>query len=302
MQKTPIRIGTRGSYLARFQAEMVKKLLAGRNIQSKLVFIDTLGDIDREKSVETIGTGVFTGAVNQAILAGEVDIAVHSCKDLPSELEDGLVLPSVLQRETEADWLLYKKKNKTSIWQNMPGITIATGSVRRKAQWLNRFSHHTVVGLRGNVDTRLKKLAENDWHGAIFAGAGIRRLNIKTDCFKELDFLPAPCQGIIAIICKHDDHEILDVLKSINHPDTFIECHVERNFLRSLKAGCQVPVAGICKVDNDILRFKGEILSRNGKEKIQTDHQLMKNEFEALGKKAADDLILKGGMKLLQKK
>src|SRR4030095_14454511 len=193
-----IRIGTRESQLAVWQAEQVKSLLGQHGLASALVYIKSEGDIDLKTPLYEMGVqGVFTRALDIALLNDKIDIAVHSMKDVPTQLANGVVQAAILKRASYKDLFVYK--NSISFLNDFDSTAvIATSSIRRKAQWLNRYPNHAIENLRGNVNTRLKKVSERNWNGAVFAAAGLERINLRPSNSIELDWmLPAPAQGAI---------------------------------------------------------------------------------------------------------
>ena len=208
-----LQIGTRDSQLAVWQATHVQQLLAAKGFASELVYIKSEGDIDLVTPLYEIGVqGIFTKTLDAALLGKRIDIAVHSMKDVPTQLAKGIVQAAVLKRASYKDLFVYKDASIVNDWQltepslDAPSAAagiIATSSIRRKAQWLSRYPNHTIENLRGNVNTRLRKLAEHNWNGAIFAAAGLERIEVRPGNSIELDWmLPAPAQGAIMVVCK----------------------------------------------------------------------------------------------------
>ncbi len=311
-----IRIGTRESQLAVWQATKVQELLAQNNFQSELVYIKSEGDIDLQTPLYEMGVqGIFTKSLDIALLNNTIDIAVHSMKDVPTQLAKGLTQAAVLERASYKDLLVYKdadmvngewsmvneepeKFNALFTIHHSP-FTIATSSIRRKAQWLNRFPNHTLENLRGNVNTRLRKVAESNWHGAIFAAAGLERINLRPENSIELDWmLPAPAQGAIMVVCRESDDFCLDACDLFNHINTAICTKAERDFLRLLLGGCSTPISALAEVKNDSIIFKGNILSIDGKEKVEVEKIVSVTEAADLGKIAAVNLLANGGQKI----
>ena len=204
MAKT-IRIGTRDSELALWQAHTVQDQLENLGYKTELISVKSTGDLILDKPLYELGiTGIFTKTLDVAMINGDVDIAVHSMKDVPTQLPNGIVQGAVLPRAATEDIFVFKKdKNATDFTKS---VTIATGSLRRKAQWLNKYPKHQVVDLRGNVNTRLQKVADNDWAGAVFAKAGLERINLKPENHEVLDWMiPAPAQGAMVIAVMDND-------------------------------------------------------------------------------------------------
>lgn len=299
-----IRIGTRDSELALWQAKTVQKALEALGHPSELIPVKSKGDVVLDKPLYEFGiTGIFTRTLDIAMLSGEIDIAVHSMKDVPTILPKGIVQAAVMKRGNSTDILLHKGLGFLS--QN--GV-IATGSLRRKAQWLHKYPHHQVVGLRGNINTRLKKLKENDWEGAIFASAGLERIALKPDSPEEdrlqsldLDWmLPAPAQGAMLVVAKEEDEDFRELLTGLNHRESEIRTHIERQFLRILEGGCSAPIGALAKIENETVDFEGGLFSLDGKEKLIEKISFPISEYENAGKKAAHSLLEKGGKSLMR--
>jgi len=275
--KKKLRIGTRDSQLAVWQATLVLQLLKEKGIPSELVYMKSEGDIDLVTPLYAMGVqGVFTKTLDAALLSNTIDIAVHSMKDVPTQLAKGIVQAAVLPRANYKD-ILVVKDNFTTIQEilNKPHtttshlpLTIATSSIRRKAQWLNRYPNHHIENLRGNVNTRLKKVTDNNWHGAIFAAAGLERINLRPNTSIELNWmLPAPAQGAITIVCKEEDNNTKEIISLLNDTNTDICTKIERDFLKTLMGGCSTPISALAEIKNDTVYFKGNIFSLDGKEK-----------------------------------
>lgn len=259
-----IRIGTRDSKLALWQANAVSDMLMRRGIVSELVPMKSSGDLDQTSPVSDIGVvGVFTKVLDSALLIGDIDIAVHSLKDYPTMPDAGIALAAVLRRHDPSDVLVYKCDPNEL---NSKELVIATGSVRRNAFWKNKFPHHQVVNLRGNVPTRLQKLEHSDWAGAIFAKAGLDRLQLLPENYLKLDWMtPAPAQGIIGIVCRSDDNTTQSALSSISDDATWTQAQLERSFLHHLEGGCSAPIGALATwVGSDEIRFTGSLLSPDG--------------------------------------
>ena len=231
MSKT-IRIGTRDSELALWQAHTVQKKLNGLGYKTEITAVKSQGDIILDKPLYELGiTGIFTKTLDIAMLNGQVDIAVHSMKDVPTALPIGIVQAAVLERANTLDILVHKGNLE---FLNSTG-TIATGSLRRQAQWLNKYPNHTVVDLRGNVNTRMQKLHDSDWNGAVFAAAGLERINLKPENYIDLDWMvPAPAQGAMVVVAMENDVFCKEALAKLNHSETEICTHIEREFLKTL--------------------------------------------------------------------
>ena len=252
--KRTIRIGTRDSELALWQANTVKNALEARGHQTELVPVKSEGDLVLDKPLYEFGiTGIFTKTLDVAMLTNTIDIAVHSMKDVPTALPHGIVEAAVLKRANTQDILIHKGLDFLD-----DAGTIATGSLRRKAQWLHRHPNHQVVDLRGNVNTRLKKLQDNDWNGAIFAAAGLERINLKPDTYLDLNWMvPAPAQGAMLVVAKEEDAYCREALAALNDEDSALCVHIERQFLRTLEGGCTAPIGALATIEERQLRFIG---------------------------------------------
>jgi hydroxymethylbilane synthase len=290
-----IRIGTRESELAVWQATLVQNLLKQSGIASELVYMKSEGDMDTVTPIYALGvTGVFTKTLDIALLNNRIDIAVHSMKDVPVQLAEGIRQAAVLKRGSYKDIFVphphlsdinavfgrgmiemqdstitktgsETKERVQTIYENTGAsvnAVIATSSIRRIAQWSRRYRHHKIENLRGNVNTRLRKLKESNWHGAIFAAAGLERINLRPENSIELDWmLPAPAQGAIMVVCRVDDHYGFESCRSLNDEETALCTKIERDFLSALMGGCSTPISALAEVKNDEVHFKGNIVS-----------------------------------------
>jgi len=332
-----IRIGTRESQLAVWQATSVRKLLKRSGIASELVYIKSEGDIDTVTPLYALGvTGVFTKALDAALLNNRIDIAVHSMKDVPVQLAAGLKQVAVLKRGSYKDILVLhpdfsdrnaafswtsisttsmgsRRRIKESSWSiplqehtdgsgRLEDITIATSSIRRIAQWLNRYPDHKIENLRGNVNTRLQKLKESNWHGAIFAEAGLKRIGLRPENAVELDWmLPAPAQGAIMIVCRENDDHAFKSCRSFNDEGTALCTKIEREFLSALMGGCSTPISALAKVRNGHLTFKGNIASPDGKELLSTEVRRPLTDSAKIARVAAESILSRGGESIIDR-
>jgi hydroxymethylbilane synthase len=294
-----IRIGTRDSELALWQAHTVQKQLNDLGFKTEIIAVKSQGDLLLDKPLYELGiTGIFTKTLDIAMINGEVDIAVHSMKDVPTALPIGIVQAAVLERANVLDILVHK--GNTDFLQTE--ATIATGSLRRQAQWWNKYPNHTVVDLRGNVNTRMQKLHDNEWNGAVFAAAGLERINLKPENFIDLDWMiPAPAQGAMVVVAMANDNFILDALSELNHIETEICTYIERQFLKTLEGGCTAPIGAIALYDeqNDTIDFKGVLLSIDGKQKLEIEKIVDISEWKKLGFNAAQEILNNGGTELM---
>ena len=290
-----IRIGTRSSKLAVWQAKKVQEKLKEINISSTIVQINSSGDKDLSKPIYELGiTGVFTKEIDIALINKEVDIAVHSLKDVPTALPKGVVQSAVLKRGSEKDVIII---NKDLLKLNN---TVATGSLRRKAQWLNKYKSDKIVDIRGNVGTRLKKLKESNWRGTIMAKAGLERLNLLPLNYIDLDWMiPAPAQGAISVQNLAKNSLITKMLNKITHSETEMCTNIERTFLKKLEGGCSAPIGAHAKVVDGCIEFCGVILSVDGKSKIEVKGvEKIENNLN-IGEKFAKKIIALGGNRIL---
>ncbi len=295
-----IRIGTRESELALWQANKVKKELEELGYETVLVPIKSTGDIVLDKPLYELGiTGIFTKNLDIAMLNNDIDIAVHSLKDVPTVLPEGIIQAAVLKRANQNDILVLKDNEE---FFGQPNGVIATGSLRRKAQWLHRYPTHSVTDLRGNVNTRLQKLKDNDWNGAIFAAAGLERIGKRPKGAINLSWMiPAPAQGAIMITALDSDDFIKDACEQLNHYETQVCTDIEREFLNRLEGGCTAPIGAYAYIDekNEEINFKGILLSRDGQKKISVSKSAKLGRHRYLAKDCADYVINKGGKELM---
>ena len=294
-----IRIGTRDSELALWQAHTVQKQLNDLGYKTEIIAVKSQGDIILDRPLYELGiTGIFTKTLDIAMINGQVDIAVHSMKDVPTALPIGIVQAAVLERANILDILVHK--GNTNFLETE--ATIATGSLRRQAQWWNKYPNHTVVDLRGNVNTRMQKLNESDWSGAVFAAAGLERINLKPENFINLDWMiPAPAQGAMVVVAMAEDEFTLDALSQLNHIETEICTYIERQFLKTLEGGCTAPIGAIAKYNEqeDTIDFKGVLLSIDGKQKLEVEKIVAISEWKKLGFNSAQDILNNGGTEVM---
>jgi hydroxymethylbilane synthase len=297
--KNKIRIGTRESQLAVWQATAVQQLLAVEGFESELVYIKSDGDLDLQTPLYEIGVqGIFTRSLDIALLNNKIDIAVHSMKDVPVQLAKGIMQAAVLKRASYKDLLVYKNDASFLDNKNSKAI-IATSSIRRKAQWLHRYPNHSIENLRGNVNTRLQKVKDNNWQGAIFAAAGLERINLRPQNCIELDWMiPAPAQGAIMVVCRDNDIYCAHACANFNDAITALCVKIERDFLKALLGGCAAPISALAELSNDIIFFKGNIFSPDGATKVETTANGLINDADDIGIRSAIDILQKGGQQI----
>lgn len=295
MQKI-IRIGTRESQLALWQANTVKNLLEQQGHAVELVTIKSDGDIDLVTPLYEIGVqGIFTKSLDIALLNDKIDVAVHSMKDVPTQLPNGIIQAAVLERGPVKDLLVYKD-NMDFLCDPHYTANIATSSIRRKAQWLRRYPQHQMHNLRGNVNTRLQKLANENWDAAIFATAGLERIGVRPSTSIELDWmLPAPAQGAIMVVCKDHDDAIKQAIAPLNHLATALCTRIERDFLRTLMGGCTTPISAYATMDGESIHFEGSLCSLDGTEFFGVEKVVPLTDAPAVGIEAAQEILAQGG-------
>lgn len=304
MKKNSVKIGTRGSQLALFQAELTKTKLLEKfpGIDVEIVIIKTKGDKILDVALSKIGDkGLFTKEIENALLAGEVDIAVHSLKDLPTTLPEGLKLGAVLERAEFRDALVSKDGRK--LHELTEKDVIATSSLRRKASLLRYNKNFQVVDIRGNVNTRLRKMEEGFCDAMIMAAAGLQRLeldNYITEIISPEIIIPAASQGIIAIESRIDDTETEKLLNAINHEPSWIAGEAERGFLRAIEGGCQVPVGCFSKLNEEEITLTSFVASTDGAVYLLETETGSVDQPKTTGEKLARKLIERGAAKIME--
>lgn len=296
---SPLRIGTRESPLAIWQANNLQEKLKTLGIVSTLVAVKSQGDLDLTQPLYSMGiTGIFTKTLDSALLNKTVDIAIHSMKDVPTLLPEGIVQTAVLKRGLVMDVMVWKnkevKKKKTRI--------IATGSLRRKAQWLALYPNDIVVPLRGNIQTRLEKLhSTNDWDGAIFAEAALERLAIQNETIDKLkDLIPAPAQGALMVVSRTEDTQIHELLTPLNDQESERCTFVERDFLRTLEGGCTAPIGALATYKKGAIEFTGGLYSLKGNKAEEVSATFPPEEYKEKGRELAIQLLAHGGADLMK--
>ncbi len=309
-----IRIGTRGSKLALYQAELVQAHLrknAGL-ADIEIAVIKTSGDMIRQKNPVPLETKrMFTKEIEDALLKNEVDIAVHSAKDLAAKMPEGLVIGSVLEREDARDCFIHPDGKKLADLQ--PGALIGTSALRRQTQLLRFYPHFKVENIRGNVDTRIKKAMNRECDGILLAYAGVKRLGLQESVSEILDekmFYPAPGQGVIVVQCRAKDRAVLDLLRAIHHEESGKQLRAERVFLLELEGGCQLPCGIRTRVNGPRMEAQGVLLSPYQSQWVEADFvgqsdnpdevglQLARRILETGGKMILDEIRAKAGQKM----
>ena len=298
MSKREIRIGTRKSKLALWQAKAVANKLKKMGYNPSIMPITSEGDLNLTQPIYSIGIqGVFTITLDKALLNNTIDLAVHSLKDVPTKIPVGIILNSVLERGSPYDLILFDDKQAL-----IKKGGIGTGSLRRKAQWLNKYPEDQTEVIRGNIQTRLEKLKKSNLKGVILSKAGIDRLGINKINFELLNWMiPAPSQGAIGITCLENNALIREALGEINCDKTFYCTTLEREFLKTLEGGCSAPIGGYASIIDGVVHFKGGLFSLDGKDSVVCEHKFsFKEDPVYLGNKAALELLKNGGNSIIE--
>jgi hydroxymethylbilane synthase len=297
----PLRLGTRASALARWQAEWVAAQLRQRGIEVELTPITTTGDHRRGAIAAIGGEGVFTKEIEAALLDGRIDLAVHSLKDLPTAAAAGLCLAAVPERAPAGDVLVSARA--ASLDELPKGAVVGTGSLRRRTQLLHFRRDLQMKDIRGNVDTRLRKLAEGGYDALVLAEAGLHRLGLDQHIAQVLPWeivLPAPGQGAMALQTRADDEPTRRVAAELDHAPTRAAVTAERTLLAALQGGCLAPVAALGRVEADRLTLIGRVLSCDGARRIEAAASAPIAEADALGCHVADALLTQGAGELIR--
>lgn len=305
MNSTPYRIGTRDSLLARWQADQVKDYLERTALAAETVPIKSEGDLDLVTPLYEMGVeGVFTKTLDAHLLSKRIDLAVHSMKDVPTGLASGLQMAAVLPRGNTADLLVFRSEAAREKYldatdgkgrEALRG-TIATGSIRRKAQLLRRYPGLEITDLRGNIQTRLDKLYASNWDAAVFAAAGLERLGEKPAHVLRADWmLPAPAQGAVLVVCREDDILLQRQLLNLHDPITGLCVEAERTFLKKLMGGCSTPIAALARVEGERIIFNGSVTEPDGKQHFSVSLEAPLDRASTIGTEAAEALMADAG-------
>jgi hydroxymethylbilane synthase len=299
-----LRIGTRESQLALWQANLVKSLLKHQGIDAELVLIKSEGDIDLVTPLYAMGVqGIFTRGLDQALLNDRIDLAVHSMKDVPVKLPDGIIEAAVLERHNPFDLFVPHPSLNSIELDHHPVVTIASSSLRRRAQWLHRFPNDHIEDIRGNVNTRLKKLENSTWWGAIFAAAGLERIGLRPANAIELEWMiPAPAQGAVLVVCLEKKTDVFASCRHLHHEVTAGCVKIERDFLAGLLGGCSTPIGALAEPDGDEIIFRGNLLDNSGEKMFSIEKRISTELAAPLGTAAAHELLRNGGNELLEMK
>jgi hydroxymethylbilane synthase len=306
-QTRPIRIGTRGSKLALWQASAVRDALAATHGLApdaiEVTPIKTSGDRIRDRPLaEAGGKGLFTKEIEGTLLAGDIDIAVHSAKDMETLLPEGLMIGAVLEREDARDALI--ARDATSIDALPEGALIGSASIRREAMLKRARPDLRFALLRGNVPTRLKRVEDGDFDATLLAVAGLKRLGLEDHIAALLpfeEFLPSCGQGAVAVECRAGDSRMRDLLAAIDHPDTSSAIVCERAFLATLDGSCRSPIAGHARMEEGRLRFDGALLAEDGSEVHESHVAGAPADADMIGRAAANEILRRAPAALLQR-
>jgi hydroxymethylbilane synthase (EC 2.5.1.61) len=297
---TLLRLGTRKSKLALWQANFVKEKLEALGCKVELVPITTTGDKILDAPLAKIGgKGLFVKEIENALLAGEIDLAVHSLKDVPITIPEGLTLSAITEREEPYDVLISRNGKKL---EELPsGAVVGTSSLRRQVQIKRRRRDLKVEILRGNVDTRLRKLKEGLYDAIVLAYAGVKRMGLSGEISQVLeDFIPAVGQGSLAIETRAEDERVINFVKVLNHEESWLRAVCERAFLRELQGGCQVPIGAYAWIEGDRVKIKGFISDLEGERFLEGYEEGGLQEAEEVGKRLAQRLLREGGEEILK--
>lgn len=300
-----LRIATRGSALALWQSKYIQNLIENNTeVEVELQSMKTKGDVILDTPLAKIGgKGLFTKELEESMLRGESDLAVHSLKDVPVVFPKGLILTAISEREDVRDSFV---SEKFASFNELPkGAKVGTTSLRRKMQLLIKRPDLKIISLRGNINTRLRKLKENEFDAIILASAGLKRLNLMENIkyfvpFSLDEMIPAMGQGALGIECV-DKSEVIEILKFINNENSVIATTIERDFVAKLNGGCQVPIGVNAEISGDIIKVRAIVGLPDGSEFIKDKHEISKADFKNFGTKLADEFISRGAIELLKR-
>jgi hydroxymethylbilane synthase len=303
MMKKTIRVGTRGSRLAIAQTEIALVALrkAHPQIRFEVITISTKGDVDKRPLFTLDEKGIFEKEVNEAVNKGEVDFAVHSLKDVPSDLSDDLSVACILKRASPNDVLV--TDNGQKLKDLVPGSVVGTSSLRRAVQLTKTRPDLNVRPIRGNVETRVKKVISGEYDAAVLAEAGLARLGMKdviVQRFSIRDFVPAPGQGAIAIVCRRDHTALAGMLQHIEDRHSRIAVLAERALIRKIEGGCRFPLGAVAITNDDKITLYASVFSADGKQSIHIKKVGRASKPEELGSSVANILIKQGAMSLAE--
>jgi len=302
--KNKLKIATRKSPLALWQAEYVRNHLLAKHdgLEVELVTMTTQGDKILDVPLAKIGgKGLFVKELEQGMMAGDADIAVHSMKDVPMELPEGFELPVICERESPFDAFV---SNQYASMDDLPkGARVGTSSLRRSSQLLHKRPDLEILSLRGNVQTRLSKLDSGEFDAIILASAGLIRLDMEERIRYQIPaefMLPAVGQGAVGIECREGDEETISLIEFLNDSDTHSRVAAERAFNHRLEGGCQVPIGGYSVLEQDQIWLRGMVASTDGKEMLYAESRAHRDDAETLGRGVAEELLEAGADRILK--
>lgn len=301
MENKRYKLGSRDSPLAMWQARKVQDLLSAKGMATEIVAVKSEGDLDLVTPLYAMGVqGVFTKTLDAYLLSGHIDLAVHSMKDVPVQPAQGIIQAAVPERASSSDVIVWKSGAKTMEELEAGPYTIGTGSVRRRSFWLHRFPHHQVENLRGNIQTRLRKLEQSDWAGAVFARAGLERMEMTGLQTTALDWmLPAPAQGALMVVCREEDAVLQARIGQIDHIPTSLCVLQERSFLSALHGGCSTPIGAHAEIREERMYFKGSIVNVTGREMMQVEEDVLIDQAGDIGQRCAQKLLDQGAGRIV---
>ena len=294
-----VRIGTRDSVLAMWQANYISDAIKKLGLKTEIVQINTKGDQVTTVPLYEFGvTGIFTKSLDIALLENKIDIAVHSMKDVPTVLPKGIVEFAVPERGLVHDIMVYNGSQED--FKSKETRTIATSSLRRQAQWLHKYKNDAITGIRGNVITRLDKLESSTWNGAIFAEVGLKRIHkLPTNAFRLDWMIPAAAQGALLVVGQENNTELQELIGSLNHLPTSQAVTIERQFMHDLNAGCTAPVGAHAVINGDEILFTGVVTSLDGQKQIEIKKTTDISHANDLGAVCATEILDMGAREIL---
>jgi hydroxymethylbilane synthase len=298
-----IRVGTRGSRLAIAQTEIALAALRKTHpgVRFEVVTVNTKGDVDKRPLFTMDEKGIFEKEVNEAVKKGEVDFAVHSLKDIPSDLSEELIVACIPKRASPNDVLVNDKSQKLK--ELVAGSTVGTSSLRRAVQLTKYRPDLNVRPIRGNVETRVKKVISGEYDAVVLAEAGLTRIGMKdviVERFGIRDFVPAPGQGAIAVVCRHDDKALIGMLRQIEDPRSRAEVLAERALIKKVEGGCRFPLGAVAVTNSDRITLYASVFSADGSQNIKVKKVDRVSQPEKLGSKVADILVKQGAMEMAE--
>lgn len=297
------KLGTRDSPLALWQAQTIQNMLLEVGVNTELIPVKSEGDLDLVTPLYAMGVqGVFSKTLDAWLLSGHIDLAVHSMKDVPVQLAEGIVQAAVPLRAATQDIIVWRDGPLDEEELSQGIHTIGTGSIRRSSFWRHRYPEHRHESLRGNIQTRLRKLKESQWVGAIFAQAGLARMGLDESLqYQSLDWmLPAPAQGALMVVCRQDEPYLQEQLQQINDIDAELCTRQERSFLELLHGGCSAPVGALATIREEAMHFRGAVCSLDGSEMLEVEKSFPLDQAQDIGQLCAEQLLAEGADRIIE--